>query len=362
MRNRPILSDEHEQTQKFSSAVGNTFTQTKQLEKDQAFFLSNNKGIAVVFNPHMGDLPPNSEIPVTITIYNNVCGKFDDVIVSKVKGLGEVEFPVSIAITGSPVRIPPNQVGLNYNTIPPTLPIPTVVAKTKAVIKQFVIKNTGIKSVVINWKIFDKVKASLPAVTATSEEEEDIFELDIAKNLAFDKAENPFKFEYTAIEPEPSNDSAFVIEPKSVVVGSRSTHKFSVTFDPNKGTGNFKSIILAEPELSQEELELQASGADSSVDFSKKGSLGIISLNLDATTIDPHLSIDRKMKMDTQNHMRLKYWSVQGEEDAPKKIQKLTFTNDSKADLVFNLNIKGDFEIVKTKTNSGAVHPMSTAN
>jgi len=45
------LSDEHEQTQKFSSATGETFTQTKKLEKEQGFFLSNNKGIAIVFNP-----------------------------------------------------------------------------------------------------------------------------------------------------------------------------------------------------------------------------------------------------------------------------------------------------------------------
>jgi len=80
---------------------------------------------------------------------------------------------------------------------------------------------------------------------------------------------------------------------------------------------------------------------------------------LDATTIDPLLSIDRKLKMDNQNHMRLKYWSVTGCEEAPKKIQKLTFTNDSKADLVFNLNINGPFEIVKTKTNSGATHPLA---
>jgi len=158
MRTRPILSDEHEQTQKFSSAVGETFTKTKQLEKDQGFYLSNNKGIALVFKPHMGELPPNSEIPVTVTIYNNVCGKFDDVIISQVKGLGDIEFPVSISITGSPVRIPPNQVGINYNTIPPTLPIPTVVAKTKAVTKTFAIKNTGIKSVQIDWKIFDQEK------------------------------------------------------------------------------------------------------------------------------------------------------------------------------------------------------------
>jgi hypothetical protein len=90
----------------------------------------------------------------------------------------------------------------------------------------------------------------------------------------------------------------------------------------------------------------------------KKGSLGIISLYLDALTIDPVLSIDRKLKMDKQNHLRMKQWSIM-EEDAPKKIQKLTFTNESKADLVFNLNITGPFEIVKTKTNSGAMHPLS---
>lgn len=44
---------------------------------------------------------------------------------------------------------------------------------------------------------------------------------------------------------------------------------------------------------------------------------------------------------------------------APKKISKLCFTNESKADLTFNLNISGPFEIVRTKTNSGAVHPLA---
>mmetsp|Transcript_14361 Transcript_14361/g.24452 ORF Transcript_14361/g.24452 Transcript_14361/m.24452 type:complete len:146 (-) Transcript_14361:561-998(-) len=62
--------------------------------------------------------------------------------------------------------------------------------------------------------------------------------------------------------------------------------------------------------------------------------------------------------MDGEHHMKMKYWSL-SDEDAPKKIQKLTFTNDSKADLTFNLNINGPFQIVKTKTNSGATHPLS---
>ena len=155
------------------------------------------------------------------------------------------------------------------------------------------------------------------------------------------------------------------------MVGARSTHTFTVTFDPTKGvSGKYRSIIMASPELTAEEIEvamgpqssnekLGSSQAGSNVDLTKKGSLGIIALNLEALTIDPVLSIDRKVKMDGKNHLRLKYWSVPNEAEAPKKIQKLTFTNESKADLTFNLNINGPFEIVRTKTNSGAVHPLA---
>jgi len=58
--------------------------------------LSNNKGIAIVFNPVKGDLPPHSEVVVNVTVYNNVCGKFNDKIMSEIKGLPSVEFPVNI--------------------------------------------------------------------------------------------------------------------------------------------------------------------------------------------------------------------------------------------------------------------------
>lgn len=53
---------------------------TKVFEKEQNFFLQNNKGIAVVFTPNEGELPANSDVPITVTIFNNVCGKFDDMI------------------------------------------------------------------------------------------------------------------------------------------------------------------------------------------------------------------------------------------------------------------------------------------
>ena len=78
-----------------------------------------------------------------------------------------MRFPVRINISGSPVVIPANQVGLNYNTVPPTLPMPTIVAnsaaaakagakgKVPAISKTFKIKNTGIRSLQVDWKVFD---------------------------------------------------------------------------------------------------------------------------------------------------------------------------------------------------------------
>lgn len=130
--------------------------------------------------------------------------------------------------------------------------------------KTFVVKNTGIKGVQVDWKIFDQKKPAKVNNLENSlesmiqkEEEQDIFDIEILKNQAFDKNEYPYKFEFNAIEPEPSHDSAFSISPSSTMIGPRSTFTFQVAFDPSKGTGSFQSIVLASPMLSQDELELQ---------------------------------------------------------------------------------------------------------
>jgi hypothetical protein len=106
-------------------------------------------------SPIEGELPANSDVPITVTIFNNVCGKFDDVISAQIKGLPQVEFPCRIAITGSPVIVPPNQVGLNYNTMHPTMNMPTAVTNTAAISKVFRIKNTGIRALDVDWRMFD---------------------------------------------------------------------------------------------------------------------------------------------------------------------------------------------------------------
>jgi len=79
---------------------------------------------------------------------------------------------------------------------------------------------------------------------------------------------------------------------------------------------------------------------------------------LNANTISPHLSIDKSERFEGGKQVKIKKWALNAE-DAPNNIQKLTFSNDTKADLTFNFGVNGPFDIVKSKTNSGAKHPLA---
>jgi len=116
--------------------------------------------------------------------------------------------------------------------------------------------------------------------------------------------------------------------------------------------------VLATPYFSQEEIEASDLSPDQ---IPRKGTLGNISLNLQAVTIAPQLQLDKAIKQDGEKHFRIKYWSTNGKDfpEAPSNVQKLTFSNDSKADMTFSLDCKGQFEILKTKTNTGGVHPLA---
>ena len=371
---RPLLSDGHEHTNKFSSKTGETFTATKRLEREQAFYLSNNKGLAVVFSPTYGELNPHSEIPINVTVYNNACGKFEDTLVSHIKGLSEFKFPIHVSISGSPLIIPENQVGLNYVTSPPTMAFPTVVDNSPEISRSFKIKNTGIADVHINWNMFDQRDQK------SRDPEENLFDISIIKNTGFDSEENPFKLNFDLVEPEPSFNSPFEIEPRNAIIPARETQFFEVKFNSDQGVDVFKSVVLAHPQLASEvEAERQSEHSykeeekitptkrpdlydyqsDSSDDGhqaptlqddvpefevgrpqhmsehqtengdpdetaaeSAKRTLGIVSLNLFAKTIDPKLSVDMKQKLDGEYYFNFHQWPMD-HEDEPSPIQKV---------------------------------------
>lgn len=401
---RPLLSDSHEHMNKFSSKTGETFTATKRLEREQAFYLSSNKGLAVVCNPAFGELKPHQEIPVNVTIYNNACGRFEDVLVSQIKGLPPFEFPIYVSISGSPLIIPENQVGLNYFTSPPTMAFPTVVDNSPQLTRSFKIKNTGVADVTIDWRIFDQRDQK-------QKEDENLFNITIDKNTGFDSEENPYKLNFNLIEPEPSMNSPFEIEPQTVIIPARETQFFEVKFNSDQGVDTFKSVILAHPQLAEnfydehsnqdkvEEIEekrrtkdLYDYNSDSSEDqqhtFTQepsreqqqmdqtmddhhsetqsefnatkaaKRSLGIVALRLFAKTIEPVLTVDMKKKLDGEYYFNFYQWPMD-HEDEPSDVEKICLVNETKANLVFNIKTSEPYRIVDTKTNSGSEHPLA---
>lgn len=97
------------------------------------------------------------------------------------------------------------------------------------------------------------------------------------------------------------------------MLGPREIQNFTVTFFSNKGIGEFKSIMMATPGLSQDEIEIAEEGDE----FIRKGALGIISLGLLGETLNPELTIDKKPRHDGEHHLGFKYWSVPNDPDAP---------------------------------------------
>lgn len=91
--------------------------------------------------------------------------------------------------------------------------MPCVVTNSQHITKQFKLRNTGIRGIQVDWKIFDQ--------RDLDHTDNDIFVTGVVRNFGFDSLENPYKFNFSAIEPEESKGSAFEIAPKNSILGPR---------------------------------------------------------------------------------------------------------------------------------------------
>ena len=101
--------------------------------------------------------------------------------------------------------------------------MPTIVHNSAPISKTFTIKNTGIREVTIDWKIYD--------LRDLLNVERDFFSLDVVKNLSYDRAMNPYKFHLEEVRPPVSTNSPYQIQPQCVALGSRKSQTFTVTFN-----------------------------------------------------------------------------------------------------------------------------------
>lgn len=325
----PLLTDAHEHQNKFSTKEGETFTATKQLEKSQKFYLGNNQGIAFVCEPRKGTLQGYSEQLVTVTMYNDICGKFEDLLVSSIKGLKPHKIPIRCRVKGSPLTIIPNQLGINYKSDPLILSLGSVPIKG-SLSRKIKLFNSGPKPISLYWKVFN--------YDNLSQRSDDIFKISFLPSAMASVSDEDkpdiFDVKFTVLEPEESK-SAFDINPKNCTIGGKAELSFNVTFYSDEETLH-QAIALAHPFIDEDGEE------------TKLEEIGFL---LQARTLKPFLHVDKVARADGNIYLAFDAYPVGG----PNGAKDLSLTNITNSALSFNVSIDSGPFIITGFKNSAAL-------
>ena len=325
----PLLTDAHEHQNRFSTKEGENFTATKTLEKSQKFYLGNNQGIAFVCEPRKGQIAGYGEQLITVTMYNDICGRFEDVLVSSVKGLKPFKIPVRCKVKGSPLNIVPNQLGINYKSDPLILSLGTVPIKGN-LSRKIKLYNSGPKPISLFWKIFN--------YDCLAKRTDDIFKITFVPTtlgqISEDEKPDIFDLKFQVLE-SPESTSAFDISPKSAVIAGKSEFTFLVAFYSEEEISH-QAIALAHPNI-------EGGGEDS-----KLGEIGFL---LQAKTLKPFLHIDKVQRADGAHYLAFDTYAYGG----PSGLKEISFTNITPSALTFSISIESGPFIITSVKNSASL-------
>ena len=315
----PLLTAAHEEIN-FTSPKGQEFTKQKQIEKDSILYLSSQKGIAIVIEPKKGDLPPHSEAVIKLSFFNECVGDFHDVLISNIKGLDKVNFPINLRIKGNPLQLSPFQPGINYLLDPPLLKMGYLLRNTGSISKNLRFTNIGRNTIELNWKIYDYEDFIKPKDRST-------FDLKVVQGL-----DKKYKINFNPIPPKefPEEKQYFSIDPPSAVVGPKSSGDFTVTFKTDSD-GMKEALFIAYPKINDEN--------QGNVKFDD------LAVKVIAGGLAPHLTVDKMTNMEGEYDYK---FCVHSYGKHPRPYRPIILINKEKINMLIKLDIEGPFKIVKT--------------
>lgn len=269
-RKLKLLNDEVEQTHVFYSENGIKATQAKYAQREAEEFLTTNKGIALVCEPTEGNLSANSEVTITVKVYNEISGVYDDTLSCDIKGLETKQFPVKMFIQGSPLKIPTDQVGLKIQTDPPILDFGGKLKNSPQLEKFFKLMNIGTQPLTVTLKIFN---------IDDLDKARDQFKIAIQEKQP--GSTNLVHVKWNPIEPESTSIQPFCLEQYEVVVPAKSTIPVKIIYESNT-IRSYNSVLTATPRFSK-------TNSSTPID------LGQLSVLLKSCTINPRLDLHEQV-------------------------------------------------------------------
>lgn len=146
--------------------------------------------MTIICEPPRGELKRGGEVKIKITLFNNICGRFQDSLEVNITNYDTKVFPIDIDIKGTPIGVSKNQLGISFNSIFPVYNFGCFPTNSGTIRKEFKVVNKGPRPVDLVWKIYslDKPRTGDP------------FKISICPPSLGSK--DPVSVNWEAIEPE----------------------------------------------------------------------------------------------------------------------------------------------------------------
>ncbi|XRB18068.1 flagellar associated protein [Pseudoscourfieldia marina] len=234
LRKKPYLSSQHEVSMPYRSDMGKTMMATRKHQETDLELLQEEKGAAVVVEPHNGCmLDAWTSVVIKLTVVSSMPGCYDDNVVVTVGYLPPKVIPIRVGIVGTPLRIhkEANPRGglpmpLVSTTRPDVLrdPMATrihfgqVPQNTDSVTRLFRVSNTASYSMDVSWDVFNYLEL----------DDEDLVEATITETLI--EADGTIKAVVKAGAASIENDDVFNVEPRFATIAPYGHQVFAVSF------------------------------------------------------------------------------------------------------------------------------------
>lgn len=355
-----FLGDTHEANELFTSSKGLEYVKQRSHLLEDRKVLQAGGGIAILVEPRRIVIPAWEQAILSFTCFNDMPGKYVDNVTISIEGMPPAIIKSSITVSGCPLSIDQNCVGLETNKgmQAPSLSFGEVPAGAQPIPKTIRVANSGPIDANISWRVI-----------AAPEEGRELLSVSLT---CTDDGKVNLKIkarEYEELVPR------FKIIPESKIAKKYSKTAFQILFDPPAIESSSFGTIIANADWMHPTDKVKAkkdvvkplSGnthlksavgmafravrsiamfADDQVGTSKKQgtSIDCITMNLSSRTIQPRLEIDKNLTKTTQGKIK---FTCTPDSERKDSLRTICLVNKMQATMIFKLDISGAFQLSK---------------
>ncbi len=210
---RLILSDEHEEAERFRSLHGQQVLNARNAAQEAQQMLEGGHGVAVTCASYSGKVPAWGEVELRLDLYSDMCGIYRDRLIVDVVGLPRVHIPIVAKLTGTPVALEGATLGLNLMGNLPSLDFGDILQNNTVQNRSLRISNSAPWPIAVKWRLLEAAPpegSNLVNLTSTVDETGKVH------------------YSVVAVEPEEAANPPYKLDPERLVIAAHSSKALNI--------------------------------------------------------------------------------------------------------------------------------------